>query len=215
MENAVDALKMAFAVFVFIMAIVLTINIFGQIRQTSDMVLSLSDRTNFYEYVEENDNNARTTRVVGVETIIPMLYRYTNEALSIVIKDQNGQIIQVFDVTIEADIKRNTDANVVNSFRNCVVNQGLDWTPWLGNADYIRKRVDLFVGGTSDKTVQERTINGTEMNYGEGFLEQYRNAKFKESFQEKLIIEDEDAYDEDLTGGVSAVSKITITYELI
>lgn len=212
MENAVDALKMAFAVFVFVMAIVLAVTIFGQIRQTSDMVVKLSDKTNFYEYVGESDNNAKTTRIVGVETIIPMLYRYTNEALSIIIKDKNGVIIQVFDVTIEAEIRKNSDENIVNSFKNCTTGQ--DLTPWLGNANYIRKRVDLFVGGTNSKTIEEKTINGTVMNYT-GFLNQYKGAKFRESFQEKLIVDEDnkDTYDGDLTGGASAVSKITIIYE--
>ena len=35
MENATDALKIAFAVFVFVAALTLTINVFAQIRQTS------------------------------------------------------------------------------------------------------------------------------------------------------------------------------------
>lgn len=210
MENATDALKMAFAVFIFVIAIAITVNVFGVIRNTSDVVTKASDKTNFYEYVDEN-GDSKGERIVGVETIIPMLYRYTNEALSIIIKDRNDNIIQVFDLTVEASLKNYPSYK--KSYENSVKDINKDLTPWVGNPDYIRKRVELFIGGTRKKNTTDKTINGTEMKY-EGFLDKYKNIKFKESFREKQIVDYED-YDEELTGGASAVSKITIVYEQI
>ena len=58
MENAVDALKIAFAVFVFAIAAVLTFSIVGQARATSDIVLTMNDKTSYYDYVNETETNA-------------------------------------------------------------------------------------------------------------------------------------------------------------
>ena len=44
MENAVDALKMAGAVLMFVMALSVSIVAFGQVRQTADLVLDQTDR---------------------------------------------------------------------------------------------------------------------------------------------------------------------------
>lgn len=111
MENATDALMMGFAIFVFVLALSLTIVLFTQIRQTSDVVLQASDKTNYYEYVGDRDNNnIRTERIVGVETIIPTLFRYNNESLSIIIVNNDEEdiskwdIIQVFDLTVESNL---------------------------------------------------------------------------------------------------------------
>ena len=57
MENATDALKIAFAIFVFVIAITLTFSLISQAKSTSDYVLSYSDRTNFYEHSDSKDNS--------------------------------------------------------------------------------------------------------------------------------------------------------------
>ena len=51
MENAVDALKIAFSVLVFVIALALAVSVVGQARATSDIILSLNDRTNYYDHV--------------------------------------------------------------------------------------------------------------------------------------------------------------------
>ena len=50
MENAVDALKIGFAVLVFTMALSLTMYMFTQARETSELVLHSSDVTEFTQY---------------------------------------------------------------------------------------------------------------------------------------------------------------------
>ena len=49
MENAVDALKMGFAVLVFVIAISVSIMAMGQAKETSEPVFYMTDKTNFYE----------------------------------------------------------------------------------------------------------------------------------------------------------------------
>ena len=48
MENAVDALKMAGAVLIFVMALSVSIVAFGQVRETADIILDYKDRETFY-----------------------------------------------------------------------------------------------------------------------------------------------------------------------
>ena len=49
MENATDALKMAFAVIVFTMALTIAIIMFSQLNQVSKIVISSTDITQYYE----------------------------------------------------------------------------------------------------------------------------------------------------------------------
>lgn len=82
MENAIDALKIAAAVLVFVLALSITINAFGEVRQASQVILDSKDREYDYTYVEENKDasgNVVTTRIVGVETIIPSIYKAYKE----------------------------------------------------------------------------------------------------------------------------------------
>lgn len=104
MENAVDALKLAFAVLVFVIALTLTFSIVGQARVTSDIILALNDKTNYYEYVEENEVNAKNKgkdRIVGFDTILPTIYRYAKEQYAVTILDTDGTPIVRYDLYTE------------------------------------------------------------------------------------------------------------------
>ena len=52
MENAVEALKMAFAMLVLVLALSVSIMSFSAARQTADFVLQSADPTATYEYNE-------------------------------------------------------------------------------------------------------------------------------------------------------------------
>lgn len=87
MENAADALKIAFIIFVFIAAIGIAFTLISQAKSTADFVLYYSDDTNFYEYaISNNEKN----RIVLVSEIIPTLYRYCKESIGIEIKLKDG-----------------------------------------------------------------------------------------------------------------------------
>ena len=76
MENAADALKMAAAVLVFVMALGIGISSFSQARYTSDVLIQYADRDTVTQYAEDTKNKTRT---VGAETIIPTIYRAYKE----------------------------------------------------------------------------------------------------------------------------------------
>lgn len=102
MENAIDALKIAFAVLVFVIALTLTFSVIGQARVTSDIVLTVNDKTNYYEYVDENDSNAiGKDRIVDFETILPTIYRYAKEQYAVTILNTDGTPIVRYDLYTE------------------------------------------------------------------------------------------------------------------
>ena len=51
MENAADALQMAAAVLIFVLALTIAINSFSQARQTAQLILDYNDREYDYTYV--------------------------------------------------------------------------------------------------------------------------------------------------------------------
>lgn len=97
MENAVKALEMAFAVMVFVIALSVSMISFNKAKQTSDAVLYTKDETNYYKY-EGATGKAAENRIVGLESIIPTLYKYYKENYTVVFRqakyyEQKGEFI--------------------------------------------------------------------------------------------------------------------------
>ena len=95
MENAAEALKMAGAVLIFVLAISIIILSFGQVRQTVDIILDYRDRETSYingkNYYETN----KLERQVGLETIIPSITRAYIENYKIVFENLNEPIYTI------------------------------------------------------------------------------------------------------------------------
>ena len=161
MDNAVDALKMGFAVIAFVIALTVSIVAMAQAKETSEKVFYMTDKTNFYEYL--SDKKLPDGRIVSGETIIPTLYRYYKENFNVVILNKDGKKKCVFN--LEEEIKN--------------YNKDYKSAPWLGNADVDTKlRVDLDVCG--------KTVNINGVKYTGVGLEKYLTGKqFKESFLEQ------------------------------
>ena len=86
MENAADALKIAFAIFVFVTAITITFSLISQAKSTADYILFYTDETNFYEHLSSSEDN----RIVSVAEVISSLHRYCDESIGITIKIGNA-----------------------------------------------------------------------------------------------------------------------------
>lgn len=164
MDNAIDALKIAFAVLVFVIALTISMNAFSQAKTVSDEVFYMADKTNFYEYT--SDERIPEGRIVSGETIIPTLYRYYKENFNVIILDADGDELCTFN--LEQEIKD--------------YNQNYRSAPWLGNANVDTKlRVDIEVNGGAG------IINGVEYKariYDGGILGYVKGKKFKETFRE-------------------------------
>lgn len=94
MENAVDALKMAFGVLVFVLAITITISTFSNATRAVNKIKELREEDrSFVKYTDENGeekylnyinySDDNVTREVGVETIMPTLYRARVEQIEV------------------------------------------------------------------------------------------------------------------------------------
>lgn len=101
MENAADALKIAFAIFIFVIAITVTFSIISQVKSTADVVLYHTDETNFYGY----SNSKKKNRSVSVPEIISTLYRYNNESISVAVQ-LKSDVEYIFDVGRETIVKQ-------------------------------------------------------------------------------------------------------------
>ena len=86
MENATDALHMAAAVLVFVLALTISINAFTEARITATTILDRQDREYEYTYVEDNGT---TERIVGLESIVPSIYKAYKENYKIVFRDSH------------------------------------------------------------------------------------------------------------------------------
>ena len=123
MENAVDALKMAGAVLLFVLAISVAIVSFGQVREAADTILDYKDRETVYIDGNLYYKTTGTERTVGLETIIPTIYRAYIENYKIVFEGLNEPIYtlklsgntKIAKYTIDLETKTTTDGIQINN----------------------------------------------------------------------------------------------------
>jgi hypothetical protein len=237
MEDVVQALMMAFAVIVFVIALSLSMYMISQVTSTSEILAFYSDSTRYYDNIKLNDegeeaatkDSSYTERTVSAETIIPTLYRYYKENFCVKIYDADDNLIQVFDVNIEGQVNQavaDTKATATSTDKDRIRNYSLNVTyndssspiymfgaPWLGSTENVKTRVDYFVNGSAGY------INNKYVNYTNNkFYEARQNGtKFKERFinysysGETMQTDDGDT----LVTGASEKDKIVIIYTMI
>ena len=193
MENATDALKIAFAAFVFIMALTIAITMFSQLNQVSKIVVSSSDNTKYYEYKATTDDEK--TRIVGLESIIPTLYKYYKENYTVLFLEANGEPMNLYktkmeDTSLWSDYnqelkvvgkyyKNNNNNNPICSFD--VEEETARHEPWTGSLDDYNENLDAFLSGGTFTYKDDKT---KKYEYKRGFVEKYYNKKFKETLGE-------------------------------
>ncbi len=104
MENAIDALKLAFGIVVFILGLTLLFRTASLARETATTLITEADRTTYYTYVPnennpiqenkqgKNDEVTVVNRIVTLEDIIPTLYRYSLESYGVTIIDKRNNL---------------------------------------------------------------------------------------------------------------------------
>lgn len=233
MENAVDALKIAFAVFVFVMALSLAMYMFTQARETADIVLASSDITEFMDYttiesVQEGITYEGTDRIVGLETIIPTLYRYYKENYTVIFLDSDGSPMELYTTQTNEILwskgytnryySRDTDLKKVCSFD--VDEETRRHEPWTGSNYYYKQNLDMFLSGG---TFTAPSGNGMNYDYSdnringwgnESFINHFKDSKFRESLGEYTY---NNVNSEEVSGAtnVKGQEKRVIIYTLI
>lgn len=95
MENAADALKMAGAVLIFVLALSIIMLSFSEVRQAVDTILSYRDRETVYIDGNFYYEAIGTERSVGLESIIPSIYRAYLENYKIVFEGLDHPIYTI------------------------------------------------------------------------------------------------------------------------
>ncbi len=201
MENAVDALKMGFAVLAFVMALSLAFYMFSEARTTADFVLHKSDISRFVEYegdatnLSDTEKEMQNHRIVGLETIIPTLYKYYKENYTVIFKNSSNPRDYMEVYTTQTDPKDwsgKDETDKVNKYfggqstKICsfdVDEETKRREPWGENPDAVKKNLDAFLSGG--------TVKFTGMTYTyPGFIEQHTTDKFIENIGEYVYNEE-------------------------
>lgn len=104
MENAADALKMAFGIMIFVVALSITISCFSQAREAIESIATMKDREITYLDIDY-ENTEGLTRTVGVETIIPTMYKAYQENFIIYFWENSNKTIpyELYKKTVMVD----------------------------------------------------------------------------------------------------------------
>ena len=115
MENATDALKMAFAVFVFVIALSTVFSLMTKTKEVADTVLWYSDKTNYYDWTDEKTDEGR---IVGEDTVISALQTQVKEKVFVQIQDQNGVIEKTFKPSSQENVEQEREDYIKNKLKN-------------------------------------------------------------------------------------------------
>ena len=239
MENVTRALIMAFSMLIFAVSFAFSMYLVNGLTTTANTLLGSVSTTNYYDNIKV-DGTQTTKRDVGIETIIPTLYRYSKESYSVKIVENNGSLIQLFDTTIESKMPRasgytgtsTTNTELATLHDSIYNNNGSKFVigntaekaymfgaPWTGNQDNTKTRIDYFLNGTNGY------INNSYVGYADtikegskkGFIEVYGDKTFEESFIEYAYSGETISTAngiETITGNTQESSKIIITYKV-
>ena len=223
MENAVDALHMAASVLIFVLALSISINAFGQARQTADMLVSYNDREYSYTYVEENTDeagNVLTERLVGLDSIIPSIYKAYRENYKIVFRD--SETSETAENLLGNDglyRKRNNETGNYDP----VYKIDLEKESLAGDEQKLEFLSAILYGDDADNfdDISPRLRNlGISLN-STGLYDKINNRKLKEDigiyYQEESVLLD-DCYDIETSGSdvpeANKTEKRVITYTM-
>ncbi len=212
MENATDALKIAFAVIAFTIALSVAMIMFTKLNETSSFIISSTDNTKYYEY-EGADIN-KTSRIVGLETIIPTLYKYYKENYTVIFLNEQGNPLGLYKTNTEKylwgnglnDEGINENAGNIGKYytsdksqyanrdneKVCafdVDEEIIRHEPWTGTTEDYKKNLDAFLNGgkfnyPSDPTKVAYDYSKEVGTNTGGFIANYGNRKFKEMLGE-------------------------------
>lgn len=117
MENAAEAIKMAGAVLLFVLALSIILFYFGQVRESADTILDYRDRETMYIDGDYYYEQTGTERNVNLETIVPSVFRAYLENYKIIfdgldrpiyyIKNKDG--IDVPKYTLDLETNQNLE----------------------------------------------------------------------------------------------------------
>lgn len=232
MENASEAIIMAGAVLIFVIALSVAMTAFSQARSTVDTVVYASDRTNYYEQLDVSSNVKN--RIVGLETVIPTLYKYYKENYTVVFLDTAGNPLELYKTQTRKEnwAKDSNDQPktfVVDKYysnesqsakpRICsfdVNEESVRREPWTGDPIETKNNLTAFIEG-----IEYPWPNGSGNSYdyshsvkGTSFMQAFQTQKFVETIGEYKTT-NKDTFASELNQGIrDNKNKRVIVYQL-
>lgn len=126
MENATDALKMAFAIFVFVIALSTVFSLISKIKETAEIVISNTDKTVYYDWFkgeDEEGNLIKEGRTVGKETVTAAIYNCKKDLTYVTVVDKSRNRQTFLPSSTEEEISEGikTYMNAVGKYKERVV----------------------------------------------------------------------------------------------
>ncbi len=146
MENAVEALKMAGFMLLFIIALSITMITLTQAKTTADSLVKNQDRQQSYQYIEvTGDLSKSLSRTVTLADIIPTLYRYAQEDYAVQFYTSSGSPLYIYEsgqIKNGVPVKKN-DLDL--DTEHWIENGKTRYEDWRGNTTKIKQHVDDVV----------------------------------------------------------------------
>ena len=146
MENAVEALKMAGFMLLFIIALSITMITLTQAKTTADSLVKNQDRQQSYQYIEvTGDLSKSLSRTVTLADIIPTLYRYAQEDYAVQFYTSSGSPLYIYEsgqIKNGVPVKKN-DLDL--DTEHWIENGETRYEDWRGNTTKIKQQVDDVV----------------------------------------------------------------------
>lgn len=216
MENAVQALKIAGAVLLFILALSLSISSLTQANSAVSAITNMYDKEAQYDYVRPSN---QLTRVVGVDAIVPTMYQAYEENIIIYFKNSDNTPLPIY---------YKTDANGIVETDDSGQQITVDYVDLskesFSDMDSAKQHLSMILAG-KDKW-EKQAQNETEKNmldkkkYGNQFMTEYTNG-FYEFLSNHTFVESLGEYYEGNDGNsqtnsttATKIKKRVITYTL-
>lgn len=216
MENAVQALKIAGAVLLFILALSLSISSLTQANSAVSAITNMYDNEAQYDYVRPSN---QLTRVVGVDAIVPTMYQAYEENIIIYFKNSDNTPLPIY---------YKTDANGIVETDDSGQPITVDYVDLskesFSDMDSAKQHLSMILAG-KDKW-EKQAQNETEKNmldkkkYGNQFMTEYQNG-FYEFLSNHTFVESLGEYYEGNDGNsqtnsttATKIKKRVITYTL-
>ncbi len=209
MENAAEALKMAFGVLIFVVAISLSVSTFSNAKKTIDSIISYRDKTQDYVYVEESNEK---NRIVGIETVVPAMYKAYSENYRIEFYKKNAQGQEVKLILYKNKTQYERDFTEINYL-------DLEDEKFANEATAIVHLQALLTQENLDNFIKKNST-GTKKIYEEEFGESkklynyFKNKNFEERLGE-YYQEDKSAGQETEGLEINKTKKRVITYVML
>lgn len=203
MDNLTNAMYMAFSIFTLILALAVSLALFRKADETAKVLMQSNnkyeyierlDMESFFEKNKENIPKLLTTRIVSKDTIIPVLYRYPIESLTIKIYDKTN------NNNSPIDMKNDLEQLFFNAFEKSykIYRQNVEKTndmlregqkgptdfdkvykeifdkpdskaylynvPWANSPSDVQQRVEYYINGIKG------FINGVEVDYTDSLI---------------------------------------------